>query len=184
MNDFHITISTELVTLKKPFNLPLSKGRRIYAGVYVMRGSDGEVIYVGKSGDVAKRLKGHKRDSEFFPQAVRLDIYETNGACHRDMLETYLINELKPIYNRSKTYFRAAEYGEEVEEIEYEIGELAAEIDELRRELDGLSVNDLRNYDRDTLDVDRQLLRDEIADKAERVRELQADKHAIISRTI
>lgn len=184
MRIFELELTAVLTQFYNVSDLTRKKFAGMYAGVYVMYNDVDEVIYVGKSIDLSVRLKGHRKDSKFFPKITRIDFYEIGGGYEREMLETYLINALRPKYNKSKTYFRSEEYGELIEESEYEIGELTTEVVDLRSEYAELTHSDYTMHDRETVRIDKQCIREEIKEKVARIKELQASKQTLIMRQI
>ena len=92
-------------------NLPTS------TGVYYMHRSDGEIIYIGKSNNIKKRINQHFTSTS--PKAKKIQIqvatvtYETTGSELVALLkESEEIKRNKPIYNRAlrRTVFTHALY--------------------------------------------------------------------------
>lgn len=87
---------------EKVKNLPLSPG------VYLMKDSLGEVIYVGKSKKLKNRVQSYFQNSKArSPKVEKLvthlkdfDYILTDTEFEAFMLECKLINEIKPLYNR------------------------------------------------------------------------------------
>ena len=48
---------------------------------------------------------GHRRESEFYRELDYAEFYNIESEYKKDILETLLISELKPIYNKAKTYY-------------------------------------------------------------------------------
>ncbi len=74
-------------------------------GVYIMKNSSGEVLYVGKAGDLKKRVssyfyKSHNRRIEKLVQEIDdIEYQETDSALEALILEADLIKKYKPSYN-------------------------------------------------------------------------------------
>lgn len=72
-------------------------------GVYLMFGSAGELLYIGKSKSIRSRVRAHFASAEerrLCRQVVRVDARETAGELGALLLESELIKQLKPIYNK------------------------------------------------------------------------------------
>jgi len=75
----------------------LSKNELIFSGIYFLI-SDKEIVYVGKSKDVACRINNHKKedvkkfDNVFFIKVPEKELEST---------ENYYISKFKPKYNKS-----------------------------------------------------------------------------------
>lgn len=183
MEKFNIEINAEMISFDNPYELTLKTNQDKHSGVYVMYNSDDDVLYVGKSKNLGARMRSHLRLTPFFHDIERLVLWACVGGYEREVLETHLIEELRPMHNKSKTYFRSGDYADEVEEIDYEVGELLAEISDLTLDLNGIGVSDLNMYDRYTANNDRLFIREEIQDKSGRVAELRRRKQSLTMRT-
>ncbi len=82
-------------------NLPES------TGVYIFRNQDGGPLYVGKSTNIRGRVLSHfsdgsasAREDHFSRQTTDIKAIETAGEFGALILETRLIKELQPLYNR------------------------------------------------------------------------------------
>jgi excinuclease ABC subunit C len=91
------------MTLKeKVNNLPLSPG------VYLMKDSQGSIIYVGKAKNLKKRVQSYFRNSTAHTEKIKkliknlkdFDCLLTDTEFEAFMLECQLIKELKPTYNK------------------------------------------------------------------------------------
>lgn len=76
-------------------------------GVYVFYGPEGEVLYVGKSVYIRSRVQSHFTNSlssaqemRLFNQVADITAHETAGEMGALLLESHLIKELMPLYNR------------------------------------------------------------------------------------
>ena len=70
--------------------------------VYVYTAPDGAVMYVGVSGDVAKRSKQHEARPDFDASKCNCDVIVTNSRRHALDAETLLIRLLRPRFNVAK----------------------------------------------------------------------------------
>jgi excinuclease UvrABC nuclease subunit len=72
-------------------------------GIYRMYNASKEIIYVGKSNDIHRRLLQHvgKRSntSYFFEEVQRIDFYRNDDPVMQTMLEGIFIAHHAPIYN-------------------------------------------------------------------------------------
>lgn len=82
-----------------------------FQGVYVFYDLSKIPLYVGKSINVGSRIRSHSNSSPFFFMADGIRIYSVEDAFMTDILETYLISDLKPEYNIDKTYYTGDSYG-------------------------------------------------------------------------
>lgn len=114
------------------------------SGVYVLIGKNGHILYVGKSIDIKKRVEkhlvGHGNSERFYRKINKLRLYLCTNQFYVEIYETYLINELKPEFNRDKTFFQ-----------EFVIG-MSDRLDEL-----DLQIKDLNDERDSMLDVIREL---------------------------
>jgi len=85
------------------------------SGVYLFRGRDGRVLYVGKSKDVRGRVKSYfygdarKKVEEMLRETARVDGIECSSELEALVLEARLIRDHEPKYNRhGKTWRRYA----------------------------------------------------------------------------
>jgi len=76
-------------------------------GVYVFYGEDDEVLYVGKSKNVRFRVLSHfsndhasSKEMHLCQQTIRVEGIETSGELSALLLESEMVKELSPIYNR------------------------------------------------------------------------------------
>lgn len=77
-------------------------------GVYLLFGRDGELLYVGKSKNIRGRVLGHfagdqksAKETEMCHQVHAVEARATAGNLGASLLESRLIKELRPIYNRA-----------------------------------------------------------------------------------
>lgn len=106
---------------------------RDMAGVYLLYDRKGKLLYVGKSVNLRDRLldhiKGVGNSSAFFRDIHEILVYFCDDPMEREIYETYLINKLKPVYNRSKVY-----HAEKITELEDRVYEIEEELNALRYE--------------------------------------------------
>lgn len=81
-------------------NLPLTPG------VYLMKGEEGEILYIGKAGSLRKRVQSYFRDRPALPKIAvlvskvrELDYLETPTEVDALLLEAELIRKYRPRYN-------------------------------------------------------------------------------------
>ncbi len=77
------------------------------AGVYLFYGQGGELLYVGKSTNIRRRVQSHfsmgsagGRELELFQHTHSIEARSTAGELGALLLESRLIKELQPIHNR------------------------------------------------------------------------------------
>lgn len=117
-------------------------------GVYVLRDHNDNVLYVGKSFQLYKRLKDHiagRGPSEAFCHLIdNIIVYFVADDYEVDIYESYVINLLKPKFNKDKVFYRKndnlydlyrVQYDEVCELIDY----LTDKRDELKEERRNLS---------------------------------------------
>lgn len=100
-----------------------------FGGVYVMRDVKDVPLYVGKTSNFRNRMVGHRRDSDFYREIEYIELYHSYNEYKKDILETYLINELRPIHNIAKTYYLQDDYQLMLSDVDEEISELVSEIE-------------------------------------------------------
>jgi len=77
-------------------------------GVYIFYGKDKEVLYVGKSIDIKKRVMSHytndhtsAKELRMMQEVVDIEYRQTTGELSALFLESKLIKQLSPVYNRA-----------------------------------------------------------------------------------
>lgn len=97
---------------------------RTLRGIYVFRGKYGDCLYVGQTKSFRSRFMSHLATSMFNRHIFSADIYRVDNPYEREIFETVFIDELKPYYNRAKSFARnRAKY----DDIHFEIESLEAE---------------------------------------------------------
>lgn len=79
------------------------------AFVYKFLNYKNEIIYIGKTQNLERRMKQHFEEQghlpkECYDQVNQIFYIEVDGKTNVDMYETFLINEYKPIYNIEKQF--------------------------------------------------------------------------------
>lgn len=162
----------------------ISKDTDRLNGVYVMLDDLRICLYVGKTKDLLKRLHQHRRHSEFYRSVYQIEFYINSNEYEKEMLETFLINELKPVYNKAKTYYKQEDYEYMLQEIEEEEHFLKAEIADIKyfqQTTDGYFY-DTDDYDLDNFAYERKVDELELAELEQRLRRLQKRKYEISTR--
>jgi excinuclease UvrABC nuclease subunit len=84
----------------RPFD---SAEKFLAGGIYRMFNSSGEVIYVGKSGNLNTRLNKHLAEQAhtayFMPEVSRIDYLQEVDPVYETLLEAIFIAYHKPCYN-------------------------------------------------------------------------------------
>lgn len=112
------------------------------SGIYVFYDEQGTPLYVGKTVSFKSRFSGHAKKSAFFRLADYVRLYYVSAEYEKDIYETYLINELKPEYNRAKTFYSRLEYEDMLHAVEERITEINQEIQDLDKEITDLYDDD------------------------------------------
>lgn len=89
-------------------------------GIYYFYNNKKELIYLGKTKNLNRRVKQHLTSSSFKDSIYEISFFIVENNIQLDIYETYLINELKPIYNIGKTFYKIDEK-EETEKKEKEL---------------------------------------------------------------
>lgn len=80
-----------------------------YGGVYIFEDSDEQVLYVGITDNIFRRVTSHLKgygSKDLFhykTQDLTISFFREDEAIYRDIYESYLIYLLKPRYNVGKT---------------------------------------------------------------------------------
>lgn len=86
--------------------IPRDKG-----GIFMFYNDKGELLFVGKARKLRPRIKKHFEDTVspikmHRDEVAKIDICPIEDPVHREIYETYIINELKAKYNVDKVFFR------------------------------------------------------------------------------
>ncbi len=78
------------------------------SGVYLFYGAGGELLYVGKSTNIRRRVQSHfsmanidEKELQLFRQTHHVESRTTSGELGALLLESRLIKDLRPVYNRA-----------------------------------------------------------------------------------
>ena len=111
------SIRTEPKLQMEPKHLDILEQLPSATGVYYIHKADGEIIYIGKSNNIKKRINQHFTNSSPKSKKIQLQVsevtYETTGSELVALLkESEEIKKIKPIYNRAlrRTIFTHALY--------------------------------------------------------------------------
>ncbi len=154
------------------------------SGVYIFYDESDVPIYVGKTVSFKKRFSKHSTESEFFHLATTVRLYVVKSEYEKDIYETYLINDLKPEYNRAKTFYTRLEYEDMLHKVEERIFDVKREIEEIERTLCEISDPDselIAELDSDPLGECLRLER-QVAELKSRLKKLQIRKSNIKQR--
>ena len=78
-------------------------------GVYVFKDRDNQTLYVGITDDLKRRISAHLSGYgsldiyNYKKERLVLEYFNEEDVIYRDIYESYLIHQLKPRYNISKT---------------------------------------------------------------------------------
>jgi excinuclease UvrABC nuclease subunit len=86
--------------------IPRDKG-----GIFMFYNDKGELLFVGKARKLRPRIKKHFEDTVSAikmnrDEVAKIDVCIVEDPVHREIYETYIINELKSKYNVDKVLFR------------------------------------------------------------------------------
>ncbi|AIQ26603.1 nucleotide excision repair endonuclease [Paenibacillus sp. FSL E2-8871] len=84
---------------------------RDYGGIFMFYNDQDELLFVGKARKLRPRIKKHFEDTVsdiklHRDEVTRIDVSLIESPVHREIYETYIINELKSKYNVDKVMFR------------------------------------------------------------------------------
>ncbi|MFP7298928.1 nucleotide excision repair endonuclease [Neobacillus niacini] len=86
--------------------IPRDKG-----GIFMFYNKNKELLFVGKARKLRPRIKKHFEDSvspvkNHRDEITRIEVCVVDDPAHREIYETYIINESKSKYNIDKVFFR------------------------------------------------------------------------------
>jgi excinuclease UvrABC nuclease subunit len=86
--------------------IPRDKG-----GIFMFYNDNEELLFVGKARKLRPRIKKHFEDTVsvikmYRDEVTKIDVCIIEDPVHREIYETYIINELKAKYNVDKVLFR------------------------------------------------------------------------------
>lgn len=116
----NITIPTPDVTIYKQMNPQLSHIygftdfhliSREVGGIFMFYNDRDELLFVGKARKLRPRIKKHFEDTVspiklHRDEVTRIEVCIVEDPVHREIYETYIINELKAKYNVDNVFFR------------------------------------------------------------------------------
>ena len=87
-------------------SIPRDKG-----GIFMFYNKNQDLLFVGKARKLRPRIKKHFEDTvspikNHRDEVTKIEAYVVEDPVHREIYETYLINELKSKYNIDKAFFR------------------------------------------------------------------------------
>lgn len=85
--------------------IPRDKG-----GIFMFYNDDKELLFVGKARKLRPRIKKHFENTvspmkEHRDEVTKIDVCLVEDSAHREIYETYIINELKAKYNVDKVFW-------------------------------------------------------------------------------
>lgn len=115
-----ITIPTPDVSITKQDNPELSNIygftdfhliTRDKGGIFMFYNDNQELLFVGKARKLRPRIKKHFNDNVSAiklhrDEVSRIDVCIVDDPAHREIYETYIINELKAKYNVDKVFYK------------------------------------------------------------------------------
>lgn len=151
-------------------------------GVYVFFDKNDIPLYVGKTVSFKRRFGQHALISEFFDLSTKARLYVVKSEYEKDIYETHLISELKPEYNKAKTFYTRLEYEDAIHALEMQITELREEIAELETCL----REEMEMCDEDEESIislgEVLLVQDRIRELEREIKGLQSRKSALLGR--
>lgn len=84
---------------------------REVGGIFMFYNAKNELLFVGKARKLRPRIKKHFEDSvsdikQHRDEVTKIEVCIVEDPVHREIYETYIINELKAKYNVDKVMFR------------------------------------------------------------------------------
>lgn len=84
---------------------------RELGGIFMFYNDNNELLFVGKARKLRPRIKKHFEDSVSVmkmhrDEVVKIEVCIVEDPVHREIYETYIINELKAKYNADKVLFK------------------------------------------------------------------------------
>ncbi|MFD1038782.1 nucleotide excision repair endonuclease [Virgibacillus byunsanensis] len=80
-------------------------------GIFMFYNDDQELLFVGKARKLRPRIKKHFNDNVspiklHRDEVSKIDVCIVDEPAHREIYETYIINELKAKYNVGKVFYK------------------------------------------------------------------------------
>lgn len=84
---------------------------RELGGIFMFYNDKDELLFVGKARKIRPRIKKHFEDSvspmkKHRDEVHKIEVCVVENPVHRDIYETYIINEYKAKYNDEKVYYK------------------------------------------------------------------------------
>jgi excinuclease UvrABC nuclease subunit len=84
---------------------------REHGGIFMFYNDQDELLFVGKARKLRPRIKKHFEDTVSVMKAYRnevskIEVCIVEDPVHREIYETYIINECKAKYNVDKVYYK------------------------------------------------------------------------------
>lgn len=155
-------------------------------GVYVMYDISGVCLYVGKTKDFIKRIRQHARQSYFYSSIEYVEFYHVSSEYKKDIIETYLINEFRPIYNKAKAYYLQRDLEEKLAEIEDEEHSVRSQINDIKYSIPQSVIDGLHpvldDYEIEAINFEEKVDGSELAELEQRLRRLHKYKYEVATR--
>lgn len=159
------------------------------SGVYIFYDNYDIPLYVGKTVSFRRRFGKHSTNSEFYSLSTKVLLYTVKNEYEKDVYETYLINELKPQYNRAKSFYSRLEYEdmlhrveEKIYDIKYEIDEANYLLTELHEEEIDISDGDYETFEESDFLGESALLYRQVSELEQQLKRLYLRKANLIAR--
>lgn len=84
---------------------------RELGGIFMFYNDNGELLFVGKARKLRPRIKKHFEDTvsvikKHRDEVTKIEVCIVEDPVHREIYETYIINEFKAKYNDEKVFFK------------------------------------------------------------------------------
>ena len=84
---------------------------REQGGIFMFYNDNGELLFIGKARKLRPRIKKHFEDTvsvikKHRNEVTKIEVCIIEDPVHREIYETYIINELKAKYNEDKVFFK------------------------------------------------------------------------------
>lgn len=155
------------------------------SGVYIFFDGE-ECLYVGKTVNFRTRFRKHRTDSDFFYRADSVRLYLVTDEYEKDVYETFLIKELQPVYNRAKTFYHRADYGEMLNRVDHQLTDAEFDLEVAHERLEDVcgdnedALIDVGERDDEELLGESLFLQREIAEIKHSINKLRARKATIM----
>jgi hypothetical protein len=85
--------------------------------IYELLNKNNEIIYIGKTKNINKRLKGHIQDKKWFDEIDKILYTDCISKTDMDIYEIYYINKYNPCYNTQSAY--GCMFSQKLKELEF-----------------------------------------------------------------